>query len=115
MYLRTSSLHPITGWPRTITYMSVIVPHVMADLPVSPPCSPREEGEVDDYIPEYDRVWALVNVSDWTAGTTRQEIASQNKRHFGFQKNSKRGTISKNMRRMGRLKQPGGSSCNQRR
>ena len=118
MLVYTDSVHPITGWPRTIMYEQTVVPHVMADHPVSPPCSPREEGEVDDYIPEYDIVYNIVDVFDWV-GIYPREIAYQNK--HSFQKNGKggkngnRGNISKNMRRMGKLKQPGGSSCNQRR
>jgi hypothetical protein len=112
MLVYTDSVHPITGWPRTIMYEQTVVPHVMADHPVSPPGSPREEGEVDDYIPEYDIVYNIVVISDWV-GIYRGETAYQNKR--SFPKNSKRKTISKNMRKMGRLKQPGGSSCNQRR
>ena len=118
MFVYTDSVHPITGWPRTIVYEQTVMPHVMVDHPVSPPGSPREEGEVDDYIPEYDIVYNIVDVEDWV-GIYRGENAYQNKRSFQENvkggKNSKRNNISKNMRKMGRLKQPGGSSCNQRR
>ena len=103
-----------TGWPRTIVYERTLVPHVIADLPVSPPGSPREgSDEEDDYIPEYDWKYDLVEVRDWLVLITRRETAYQNK--HSFPKNSKRKSNSKNMRRMGKLKQPGGSSCNQRR
>jgi hypothetical protein len=103
-----------TGWPRTIVYERTLVPHVIADLPVSPPGSPREgSDEEDDYIPEYDWKYDLVEVRDWVGIITRRETAYQNK--HSFPKNSKRKSNSKNMRRMGKLKQPGGSSCNQRR
>ena len=99
-----------TGWPRTIVFERTLVPHVMADLPVSPPGSPRGSDEEDDYIPEYDWKYDLVEVRDWLELSWSRETAYQN-----FPKNSKRKNISKNMRRMGKLKQPGGSSCNQRR
>ena len=82
-------------------------------LPVSPPGSPRGSDEEDDYIPEYDWKYDLVEVRDWQELISRRETALQNK--HSFPKNSKRNNISKNMRRMGKLKQPGGSSCNQRR
>jgi len=99
-----------TGWPRTIVFERTLVPHVMVDLPVSPPGSPRGSDEEDDYIPEYDWKYDLVEVRDWLELRWSRETAYQN-----FPKNSKRKNISKNMRRMGKLKQPGGSSCNQRR
>jgi len=99
-----------TGWPRTIVYERTLVPHVMPDLPVSPPGSPRGSDEEDDYVPEYDWKYDLVEVRDWQELCRPRKIAYQN-----LPKNSKRKNISKNMRRMGKLKQPGGSSCNQRR
>jgi hypothetical protein len=104
-----------TGWPRTIVYERTRVPYDSV-LPVSPPGSPREgSDEEDDYIPEYDWKYNLVEVRDWVPYITRHEIAYRNKHSFSFPKNSKRKNNSKNMRRMGKLKQPGGSSCNQRR
>ena len=99
-----------TGWPRTIVYERTLVPYVMPDLPVSPPGSPRGSDEEDDYVPEYDWKYELVEVRDWQALCRPRETAFQI-----FPNNSKRKNISKNMRRMGKLKQPGGSSCNQRR
>ena len=99
-----------TGWPRTIVYERTLVPYVMPDLPVSPPGSPRGSDEEDVYVPEYDWKYDLVEVRDWQVLCWPREIALQI-----FPKNSKRKNISKNMRKMGRLKQPGGSSCNQRR
>jgi hypothetical protein len=63
-------------------------------------------------------VYNIVDVFDWV-GIYRGETAYQNKRSFQENvkrgKNGNRGNISKNMRKMGRLKQPGGASCNQRR
>ena len=102
-----------TGWPRTIVYERTRVPYD-SFLPVSPPGSPRgDSDEEDDYIPEYDWKYNLVEVRDWMRPITRRETAYQNK--HSFPKNSKRKNNSKNMRILGKLKQPGGSSCNQRR
>ena len=115
MYLYTEEKHPTTGWPRTIMYEQNIVPHVIADLPISPPGSPREEGDEDDYIPEYDMEYNIVGIFDWRMDNTRIETFYRTNQYFSFQKNYRRKNNSKNMRRIGKLKQPGGSSCNQRR
>lgn len=102
------------GWPRTMMYEQTIVPHVRADLPVSPPCSPRPGGgDQDDDYPEYDIEYTLLRVFDWLPQFTRRESAYRNK--HSFPRNIKQKNISKSMRRMGKLKQPGGTSCNQRR
>ena len=94
-------------------YERTLVPYVMPDLPVSPPGSPRGSDEEDDYIPEYDWKYDLVEVRDWQELVFPRKDAYRNK--HSFPKNSKRINNSRNMRRMGKLKQPGGSSCNQRR
>jgi len=103
------------GRPRTMLYYQNFVPHVIADLPVSPPCSPRSDGGDDhDDDPEYDIEYTLHRVIDWPTQFTRRESAYRNKR--SCQRNNKqKKNISKSMRRLGKLKQPGGSSCNQRR
>jgi len=100
-----------TGWPRTVVYDRTRIPYDTS--PVSPPGSPREDSdEEDDYIPEYVWKYDLIEVRDWVGLITRRETAYQNK--HSFLKNSKRKNNSKNLRRLGKLKQPGGSSCNQR-
>jgi len=102
------------GRPRLMLYYQTLVPHVIADLPVSPPCSPRSDGGDDhDYHPEYDIELTLHHVIDWRPQFTHRESAYRNKR--SYPRNSKQKNISKSMRRLGKLKQPGGSSCNQRR
>ena len=102
------------GRPRLMLYYQTLVPHVIADLPVSPPCSPRSDGGDDhDYHPEYDIELTLHRVIDWRPQFTHRESAYRNKR--SYPRNSKQKNISKSMRRLGKLKQPGGSSCNQRR
>mgnify|MGYP006181326711 CR=1 FL=1 len=102
---------PITGSPRTIVYELTITYPIMSDLPVSPPSSPREPEEGGDYIPEYD-----INIVDVIYNTPQSKIIFMyTAPQFSFTKYGKRRNISKNMRRMGRLKQPGGASCNQRR
>jgi hypothetical protein len=96
-----------TGCPRTIVYERTGVPYGSV-MPVSPPGSPREgSDEEDDYIPEYDWKYNLVQVRDWVPYITHHETFYRTNQHFSFQKNGKRRNISKNMRRMGRLKQSG--------
>ena len=102
------------GWPREMVYE---VKYFIADLPVSPPSSPRPDG--GDGHPVYDFEYTLLHVFDTVIWPfTRSETAYRNKRSFPRnikQKNIKQKNISKSMRRMGKLKQPGGASCNQRR
>ena len=113
MFYYFPSFNPITGWPRTIMFERSIVPRRRPA--VSPPSSPREEGEEDDYIQDYDIVLILINIFDAVAYTTHHETLFWKNQHFSIQKNGKRNYNSKSMRRLGKLKQPGGSSCNQRR
>ena len=103
------------GLSRVLVYEPTLVPHVIADLPVSPPCSPRSDGGDDhDDDPGYDIEYYLLSTClRWHMQFTRRESAYRNKR--SCPRNSKQKNISKSMRRLGKLKQPGGSSCNQRR
>ena len=102
------------GLSRVLVYEQTLVSRVIPDLPVSPPCSPRSDGGDDhDDVPGYDMELTLHRVIDWRPQFTRRESAYQNKR--SCPRNSKQKNISKSMRRLGKLKQPGGASCNQRR
>ena len=102
------------GLSRVLVYEQTLVSRVIPDLPVSPPCSPRSDGGDDhDDDPGYDIELTLHRVIDWRPQFTRRESAYRNKR--SCPRNSKQKNISKSMRRLGKLKQPGGSSCNQRR
>ena len=100
------------GCERTLMWEMNFVPHTPVDHPVSPPCSPRELGEGDDY-PEYDINYSLLYVFEWPRYISQQEISFWNKQ--SIPKNIKKQSSTKRMRRMGKLKQPGGASCNQRR
>ena len=117
------------GWQNTIytdvlvngrvlpaVWESRLVPVIPPDLPVSPPCSPRDPldgGDEEDNYNVYDVVYDLLYVFQFSRETSRQEIMFLNKN--SIPKNIKKQRSSKSMRRMGKLKQPGGASCNQRR
>ena len=102
------------GLSRVLVYEQTLVSRVIPDLPVSPPCSPRSDGGDDhDDVPGYDIGYTLLYTLDWHMQFTRRDYAALNKR--SCPRNSKQKNISKSMRRLGKLKQPGGASCNQRR
>jgi hypothetical protein len=117
------------GWQNTIytdvlvngrvlpaVWESRLVPVIPPDLPVSPPCSPRDPldgGDEEDDYDEYDVVYDLLYVLQLSREISRREIMFLNKNNIP--KNIKKQRSSKSMRRMGKLKQPGGASCNQRR
>jgi hypothetical protein len=117
------------GWQNTIytdvlvngrvlpaVWESRLVPVIPPDLPVSPPCSPRDPldgGDEEDDYDEYDVVYDLLYVLQLSREISRREIMFLNKN--SIPKNIKKQRSSKSMRRMGKLKQPGGASCNQRR
>jgi hypothetical protein len=106
----------VNGQPRTAVWESRLVPVIPPDLPVSPPCSPRDPldgGDEEDNYPMYDVEYSLLYVFQFSRETSRQEIMFLNKN--SIPKNIKKQRSSKSMRRMGKLKQPGGASCNQRR
>ena len=111
----------VDGQERTEVWESRLVLVIPPDLPVSPPCSPRDpldggdeedDYNVDDYD-EYDVVYDLLYVLQLSREISRREIMFLNKNNIP--KNIKKQRSSKSMRRMGKLKQPGGASCNQRR
>ena len=117
------------GWQNTIytdvlvngrvlpaVWESRLVPVIPPDLPVSPPCCPRDPldgGDEEDDYDEYDVVYDLLYVLQLSREISRREIMFLNKNNIP--KNIKKQRSSKSMRRMGKLKQPGGASCNQRR
>ena len=106
----------VNGQERTEVWESRLVPVIPPDLPVSPPCSPRDPldgGDEEDDYDEYDVVYDLLYVLQFSREISRQEIMFLNKN--SIPKNIKKQRSSKSMRRMGKLKQPGGASCNQRR
>ena len=91
--------------------LGVVIPEQDGD-PVSPPSSPREVGEEDDDGWRYYHIcYALEYYYD--SYPSRRENARMNKpvRPRKIKQKNK----GKEMRRNGRLKQPGGASCNQRR
>tara|TARA_B100000131_G_scaffold203206_1_gene195144 strand:+ start:57 stop:404 length:348 start_codon:yes stop_codon:yes gene_type:complete len=78
--------------------------------PVSPPCSPRPEGEVE-YVPRiifhgFDHCLMFIPYSP---------TIEMKERQHKFPKYPSKKNMTKYLRRSGKLKQPGGSSCNQRR
>ena len=106
----------VNGQERTEVWESRLVPVIPPDLPVSPPCSPRDPldgGDEEDDYDEYDVVYDLLYVLQLSREISRREIMFLNKN--SIPKNIKKQRCSKSMRRLGKLKQPGGSSCNQRR
>ena len=106
----------VDGQERTEVWESRLVLVIPPDLPVSPPCSPRDPldgGDEEDDYDEYDVVYDLLYVLQLSREISRREIMFLNKNNIP--KNIKKQRSSKSMRRMGKLKQPGGASCNQRR
>ena len=85
--------------------------HFTDDDAVSPPCSPREDGEqeVRPRIIFHEGYWRRLVLIPYT------EKAEMKKRQHKFSKNPHKKNMTKYHRRMGKLKQPGGASCNQRR
>ena len=86
--------------------------HFTDEEVVSPPCSPRAEGEVE-YRPRIifnspEHGFILRQYFDLS---TKEMKMRQNK----FTKYPSKKNMTKYFRRSGKLKQPGGASCNQRR
>ena len=75
-----------------------------------PPSSPREVGEEDDDGWRYYHI-CFTHEYDWICYPSRRENARMNDHPRKIKQKNK----GKEMRRNGRLKQPGGASCNQRR
>jgi len=90
--------------------------HFTDEDPISPPCSPRPEGvrEIRPigifHVPlrEYGLHWVYTH----ELYNLEEDIR---KRHHKFYRNNKKIKNMKHFRRNHKLKQPGGSSCNQRR
>ena len=84
--------------------------HFTDEEVVSPPCSPRAEGEVE-YRPKNNSMPGH-RIILWKPGLSTTEMkVRQNK----FPKYPSKKNMTKYFRRSGKLKQPGGASCNQRR
>ena len=91
--------------------------HFTDEDPISPPCSPRPEGVPEIrpigifHVPlrEYGLYWVYTH----ELYNLEEDIR---KRHNKFYRKNKNKKLNmKHLRRNHRLKQPGGSSCNQRR
>ena len=94
--------------------LGVLIPERDVE-PVSPPSSPREAGEEDEDGDgwRYYHICYTLDEYEWICYPSRRENARMNK-HVRPRK-IKQKNKGKEMRRKGRLKQPGGASCNQRR
>jgi len=102
-----------------ITYNGTLLPygitepalHFTDEDPVSPPRSPRSEGEVE-YVPRIIFHGPLYIRLMWIPYSPTIEMR---KRQHKYPKYSSKKNMTKYFRRSGKLKQPGGASCNQRR
>ena len=106
----------------SITYNGSFLPHGITtptlhftdEDPVSPPCSPRAEigPEIRPtriyHVPPYGSEWRYI-IMEYTL---EEDIR---KRHQKIYRKNKKNKNMKYFRRNHKLKQPGGSSCNQRR
>jgi hypothetical protein len=109
----------------SITYNGTFLPygittpelHFTDEDPISPPCSPRPDGVQEirpmaifhEPIYEYGLHWVYTH----ELYNLEEDIK---KRHNKFYRKNKNTTLNtKHFRRNHKLKQPGGSSCNQRR
>jgi len=82
--------------------------------PVSPPHSPTPEGEDCIQIGRIFHGNFNVLVYFYIPRVSNLEM-KQKQQKYPSPRTQKNKKMTKNMRRMGKLKQPGGSSCNQRR
>ena len=102
----------------SITYNGSFLPygittpelHFSDEDPVSPPCSPRPEG-VREIIP-LAIFHEPIYIPMYIEYALEEDIK---KRHHKFYRNKKRNLKMKHFRKNHKIKQPGGSSCNQRR
>ena len=85
--------------------------HFTDEEAVSPPCSPRAEGEVE-YRPRIIFNSPEHGLILWQPGLSTTEMKM---RQHKFTKYPSKKNMTKYFRRSGKLKQPGGASCNQRR
>tara|TARA_B100001287_G_scaffold268297_1_gene264411 strand:- start:1966 stop:2313 length:348 start_codon:yes stop_codon:yes gene_type:complete len=108
----------VTNYFGPIQYNGTMLPygitmpplHFTDEDPVSPPCSPRPEGEVEIrpriiwhgyYWPIRYRLYSSPSEMKW--------------RQYKFSKYPSKKNMNKYLRKDHKLKQPGGASCNQRR
>jgi len=102
-----------------ISYNGSILPHGITmpklhftdEEAVSPPCSPRAEGEVE-YRPRiiFNSPSGFILRRYFDLSTTEMKVRQHKITKYPSKKN-----MTKYFRRSGKLKQPGGASCNQRR
>ena len=102
-----------------INYNGTILPYGITmpilnftdDDPVSEPCSPREEGEVEvrPRIIFHGYCWRILQLIPYSSPTEMKF------RQHKFPKYPSKKNMNKFLRKNHKLKQPGGSSCNQRR
>ena len=78
---------------------------------LSPPRSPREEGEQE--VPSKILSWGLLEKID--VDTIHRKSRNEKETAQIFKESTHKKNMTKYHRRMGKLKQPGGASCNQRR
>lgn len=94
--------------------------HFTDEGPVSPPCSPRPEGGPPEIRPrtifhepiyQYGIHWVYTD----EMYNLEEDIRKRHNKFYRKNRNNKKNLNMKYFRRNHRLKQPGGSSCNQRR
>ncbi len=81
--------------------------------PVSPPCSPRREGEVE-VRPRIIFHGSLFHDFHWRF-IPHSSTPEMKFRQYKFSKYPSKKNMNKYLRKNHKLKQPGGASCNQRR
>lgn len=109
----------VTNYFTPITHNGTMLPygitepalHFTDEDPVSPPCSPRPEGEVE-YVPRIIFHGDLYRRLMWIPYSPTIEMRE---RQHKYPKYPLKKNMTKHFRRSGKLKQPGGASCNQRR
>jgi hypothetical protein len=85
--------------------------HFTDDEPVSPPCSPRAEGEVE-VRPRI--IFHNYGIYPWDL-IPYSKTSEMRFRQHKFSKYPSKKNMNKILRKTHKLKQPGGASCNQRR
>ena len=85
--------------------------HFTDDEPISPPCSPRTEGEIE-VRPRI--IFHIYGNYPWYF-IPYSETSEMRFRQHKFSKYPSKKNMNKILRKTHKLKQPGGASCNQRR